>query len=108
MIQWVKEPSGKVSYFMSGTLNLHFQKELLAPPKSNKAGQVKDLVASKLSAFFMLLPISKTKESLEIMWCSPLLAVGFNLSSIDNIQLSDMKELQMPPECHQNQWPNLR
>ena len=31
MIQRVKEPSGKVSGFMSGTLNLHFQKELLGP-----------------------------------------------------------------------------
>ena len=27
MIQWVKEPSGKVSGFMSGTLNLHFLRE---------------------------------------------------------------------------------
>ena len=33
MIQRVKKPSGKVSGFMSGTSNLHFQKGLLAPPQ---------------------------------------------------------------------------
>jgi len=72
MIQWVKEPSGKVSGFMLGTLNLHFQKELLGAPKSKQTGQVQDLVASKSNAFFVLLPISKTKELLVIMWSSPL------------------------------------
>ena len=46
MIQWVKEPSGKNSGFMSGTLNLHFQKEFLVPPKSKIADRVMDLVAA--------------------------------------------------------------
>ena len=72
MIQRVKELSGKVSCFMSGTLNLHFQKELLAPPMFKQTDQVQDLVASKSNAFFVLLPISKTKELLVIMWSSPL------------------------------------
>jgi len=72
MIQQVKEPSGKVSGFMSGTSNPHFQKELLVPPKSKQTGQVQDPVANKSSAFFAPLPISKTKEFLEIMWSSPL------------------------------------
>jgi len=72
MIQRVKEPSGKVSGFMSGTLNLHFQKELLGAPKSKQTGQVQDLMANKSSASFVPLPISKTKELLEIMWSSPL------------------------------------
>jgi hypothetical protein len=32
---------------MLGTLNLHFQKGFLAPPKFKQAGQVLDLVAVK-------------------------------------------------------------
>ena len=104
MIQWVKEPSGKVSGFMSGTLNLHFQKELLVPPKSKQTGQVRDLVANKSSTFFMLLPISRTKESLVIMWSSPLWLVGSNLSNIENILPSDMKVQRIPPGSRQKQW----
>jgi len=67
MIQRVKEPSGKVSGFMSGTLNLHFQKELLAPPKSKQTSRVQDLGANKSNVFFVPLPISETKELLVIM-----------------------------------------
>jgi hypothetical protein len=72
MIQRVKELNGKVSSFMSGTLSLHFQKKLLAPPKFKQTGRVQDLVASKSNAFFVPLPISKTKELPVIMWSSPL------------------------------------
>ena len=67
MIQRVKEPSGKVSGFMSGSLNLHFQKEFLVPPKSKKTGRVMDLVAYKLSASSKPLQNGKIKESLVIM-----------------------------------------
>ena len=56
MIQRVKEPSGNVYGFMSGTSNLHFQKELLAPPKSKQAGRVHDLVANKSNVFLVPLP----------------------------------------------------
>jgi hypothetical protein len=66
MIQWVKEPSGKVSGFMSGTSNLHFQKGLPAPPKSKQAGRVQDMVASKSNVFFAPLQNSRTKELLAI------------------------------------------
>ena len=71
------DPSGKGAewkklWFMSGTLNLHFQKESLVPPKSKKIGRVMDLVASKLSASSKLLPNGKIKESTVIMWSSPL------------------------------------
>ena len=72
MIQRVKELSGKVSDFMLGTLNLNFQKGLLAPLKSKQTGQVQDPVANKSSASFALLPTLKTKESLVIMCSSPL------------------------------------
>ena len=90
---------------MSGTLNLLFQKALLVPPKSKQTGQVRDLVANKSSTFFMLLPISRTKESLVIMWSSPLWLVGSNLSNIENILPSDMKVQRIPPGSRQKQWP---
>ena len=67
MIQRVKETSAKVSSFMSGTSNLHFQKELLVPPKSKQAGRVQDLVANKSNVFLAPLPNSKTKELLVII-----------------------------------------
>ena len=108
MIQRVKEPSGKGSGFISGTLNLLFQKALLVPPKSKQTGQVRDLVANKSSTFFMLLPISKTKELLEIMWSSPLWDVRSNLFNIGNILPSDMKVQRIPPDCRQKQWLILR
>ena len=61
MIQWVKEPNGRSSSSMLGTLNLHFQKELLAPPNFKKAGRVKDLVASKLKIILRVIAIIKNK-----------------------------------------------
>ena len=67
MIQRVKEPSGKGSSFMLGTSNLHYQKGLLAPPKSKQAGRVQDLVASESNVFLALLQNSKIKELLAIM-----------------------------------------
>jgi len=103
-----KELNGKSSGFMLGTLNPRFQKGLLAPPKSKKVGRVKDLVASKLKPFFVLLPLLKTKESLEIMWSSHLLVAGCNLSSCESILPLDMKVNKIPPGCLQSQCLNLK
>ena len=61
MIQQVKHSSGRNSGFMSGSLNLHFQKEFLVPPKSKKTGRVMDLVACKLSASSKPLQNGKNK-----------------------------------------------
>jgi hypothetical protein len=73
-----------------------------------KAGRVKDLVASKLKAFFKLSPLSRTKESLEIMWSSLLLADESNLSNSENILPLGMKAYKTPLGCLQNQCLNLR
>ena len=108
MIQRVKEPNGRSSSSMLETLNPHFQKELLAPPKSKKTSQVKDLVASKSKSFFVLLPLSRTKESLEIMWSSLLLVDESNLSSSKSILPLDMKAHKTPLGCLQNQWLSLK
>ena len=64
MIRRVKEPNGRNSGSMLGTLNPLFQKGLLVPPKSRRAGRVEDLVASKLKPFFVRLPLLRRKESL--------------------------------------------
>ena len=53
MIHQVREPNGRNSGSMLGTLNPHFQKGLLVPPKSRRAGRAEDLVASKLKPFFV-------------------------------------------------------
>ena len=108
LIQRVKEPNGRSSGSMLGTLNPRFQKGLLAPPKSKKAGRVKDLVASKLKAFFELSPLSRTKELLEIMWSSLLLVDESNLSSSESILPLDMKAHKTPLGCLQNQWLSLK
>jgi len=50
MIHRAKETSGKNSSFMLETSNLPSQKEFLGPSKSKRAGRVKDLVASQLTA----------------------------------------------------------
>ena len=105
MIQQVKEPSGKVSGFMSRTLNLHFQKEFLAPPKSTKTGRVQDLVASKSSASLKPLQVGKTKELLVTMWFSPLWVVGCSLSSFGNILPSGMKVKRTPPDSEVKRTP---
>ena len=102
MIQRVKELSGRSSGSMLGTLNPHFQKELLASPKSKKAGRVKDLVASKLKSFFVLLPLSRTKDSLEITWSSLLLVDESNLSSSESILPLDMRAHKTPLGCLQD------
>src|SRR6185295_15948347 len=83
MIRRVKEPNGRNSGSMLGTLNPHFQKGLLVPPKSRRAGRVEDPVASKLKPFFVRLPLLRKKESLEIMWSSRLSVTGHNLFSFD-------------------------
>src|SRR6185312_908179 len=107
MIQRVKEPNGRSFGSMLGTLNPRFQKGLLAPPRSKKAGRVKDLVADKLKSFCVLLPLSKAKESLEIMCSTPLLVVGSNLSSSESILPLDMKAHRTPLGCLQSQWLSL-
>ena len=99
MIQRVKEPNGRSSGSMLGTLNLNFQKELLAPPRSKKASREKDLVAGKLKSFCVLLPLSRAKESLEIMCSTPLLVVESNLSSSESILHLDMKARRTPLGC---------
>jgi len=93
---------------MLGTLNPRFQKELLVPPKSKKAGQVKDLVASKLKAFFVLSPLSRTKELLEIMWSSLLLVDESNLSNSENILPLGTKAYRTLLGCLQNQCLSLK
>ena len=108
MIQRVKGLNGKSYGSMLGTLNPHFQKGLLAPPKSKKVGRVTDLVASKLKPFFVLLPLLKRKESLEIMWSSLLLADESNLSNSENILPLGMKAYNTPLGCLQNQCLNLK
>src|SRR6185437_14004575 len=80
MIRRVKEPNGRNCGSMLRTLNPHFQKGLLVPPKSRRAGQVEDLVASKLKPFFVRLPLLRKKKSLEIMWSSHLSVAVCSLS----------------------------
>src|SRR6185312_2538082 len=103
-----RERNGRSSGSMSGTLNLHFQKGLLVPRKSKKAGQVKDLVASKLKPFFVRLPLLRKRESLEIMWSSHLSVAGHSLSSCESILPLDLKVRRMPLGCPLNQWLSLK
>ena len=108
MIRRVKEPNGINSSSMLGTLNPHFQKGLLVPPKSRRAGRVEDLVESKLKPFFVRLPLLRKKESLEIMWSSHLSVAGRSLSSCKSILPLDMKVNKIPPGCLQSQCLNLK
>ena len=61
MIRRVKEPNGRNFGSMLETLNPHFQKGLLVPPKSRRAGQVEDLVASKFKAILRAIAFVKKK-----------------------------------------------
>src|SRR6185312_230291 len=108
MIRRVKEPNGRNSSFMLRTLNPHFQKGLLVPPKSRRAGRVEDLVASKLKPFFVRLSLLRKKESLEIMWSSHLSVAGCSLSSYESIPPLDMKVHRIPLGCPQHQWRSLK
>ena len=108
MIRRVKEPNGRNSGSMLGTLNPHFQKGLLVPPESRRAGRVEDLVASKLKPFFMQLSLLRKKESLEIMWSSHLSIAGRSLSSCESILPLDMKVRRIPLGCLQNHWLSLK
>jgi len=108
MIWWIKELNGRNSGSMFRTLNPHFQKGLLVPPKSRRAGRVEDLVASKLKPFFVRLPLLRKKESLEIMWSSRLSVAGRSLSSCESILALDMKVRRIPLGCLQNHWLSLK
>src|SRR6185436_8127912 len=104
MIRRVKGPNGRSSGSILRILNPHFQKGLLVPPKSRRAGRVEDLVASKLKSFFVRLPLLRKRESLEILWSSRLSVAGRNLFSCDNILPLDMKARRIPLGCHHCQW----
>src|SRR6185437_4335157 len=108
MIRQIKKLNGRNSGSMLGTLNPYFQKGLLVPPKSRRAGRVEDLVASKLKPFFVRLPLLRKRESLEIMWSSRLSVAGRSLFSCDNILPLDMKARRIPLGCHQSQWLSLK
>ena len=73
----VYDPVGKGTewksfWFHVGNFESPLPERVASAPKSKQTGQVQDPVANKSSAFFAPLPISKTKELLEIKWSSPL------------------------------------
>ena len=98
----------KKFWFHVGNFESSLPERVASAPKSKKAGRVKDLVASKLKAFFELSPLSRTKESLEIMWSTHLLVVEFNLSSFEYILPLYMKAHKTLLGCLQNQWLCLK
>ena len=107
------DPAGKgvewkKFWFHVGNFESLLPERVAGTPKSKKAGRVKDMVASKLKAFFELSPLSRTKESLEIMWSSLLLADESNLSNSENILPLGMKAYKTPLGCLQNQCLNLK
>ena len=106
--QRVKESSGKVSGFMSGTLNLRFQRGFPAAPKSKIASRVLDLVAARLNVFSMPLQHPRAKELQATMWSFPLWVVGSNPFSVGNILLSYMRVQKIPPGSLQKQCLILR
>ena len=62
------DPAGKGAewkkfWFHVGNFESPLPERVAGAPKSKKVGRVKDLVASKLKSFFVLLPLSKIKES---------------------------------------------
>ena len=60
MIQLVKEPSGKVSGFMSRTLSLHFLREVLVPPQVRACWSSTGLGGGQVTC--LLNTIAKLKE----------------------------------------------
>jgi len=102
------DPAGKGAewkkfWFHVGNFESPLPERVAGAPKSKKTGRVKNLVASKSKSFFVSLPLSKAKESLEIMWSTHLLVVEFNLSSSESILPLDMKARKTPLGCPQSQ-----
>ena len=66
------DPAGKGAewkkfWFHVGNFESPLPERVAGAPKSKKTGRVEDLVADKSKSFFVLLLLSKAKESLEIM-----------------------------------------
>ena len=107
------DPAGKGAewkkfWFHVGNFESPLPERVAGAPKSKKTGLVKELVASKSKSFFVSLPLSKAKESLEIMWSTHLLVIEFNLTSSENLLPLDMKAHRTLLGCLQNQWLYLK